>query len=415
MTSLLDDEAAERMFLQLHNLRIIASAAACGSATAAGHLLFKSASTITRGIGEVEQAIGLTLFERGPAGFIPNLYGRILVERIRRIRDEMDLVEGEFVRAKTKGSRVSTGALSYLLHSGRKLLLLIHLADKRNFADAAGQLKVTQSGASMALGRIEDSLGVRLFFRGMQGLTPTDEASKLILHAKRMRAELRHAASELSSVAGSLVGTTIIGTLPMARTDILPRAIGRCLARYPNIQVQTVEAPGAVLISQLRSGEIDAVLSVPGPGFEPAGLLVEPLFRDELVVVASPTHPLAGRRGLTLAEIATWKCILPRRHSVSRTMFERACDDEGIKPPKAAVETADLLLMRLLLADREMLALTSLSYVQYELTAGILSRIDVRMTPIERDVALLRRDAMTLSPAATSLIDEIRATTCPPA
>jgi LysR family transcriptional regulator of gallate degradation len=411
MTSLLDDEAAERLFLQLHNLRFIASVTACGSATAASQLLFKSASTITRGIGEVEEAIGLSLFERRSGGYIANLYGRILVERIRRIQNEMDLVENEFGRMKSKGSWVSTGALHYLLYSGRKMLLLMHLADTRSFADAATLLEVTQSGASMALGRIEDSLGVRLFFRGIEGLTPTDEAAKLIQHAKRMRAELRHATSELSSVAGSPVGTTVIGTLPMARTDILPRAIGQCLTRYPDIQVQTVEAPGAVLISQLRSGEIDAVLSVPGAGFEPAGLLVEPLFRDELVVVVSPAHPLAGRRGLTLGDIAASKWILPRRNSVSRALFEHACEAQRIKAPKAAVETADLLLMRLLLSTGEMLALTSLSYVQYELGAGIISRLDVQMTPIERDVVLLRRDAMALSPAAMSLIDEIRATT----
>lgn len=405
------EAAADRLYLQLHNLRIVAAVAASGSATAAGQLLFKSTSTITRGVAGVEEVLGIPLFQRVAGGFVPNESGASLVSRIERVESQLNLAAAELARLKGRSGPASTAALHDLLDNGRKLLLLIHLADTRSIAAAAAAMSITQSGASIALGRIEHALGMRLFFRGTQSLAPTEEAEKLVLHAKRMYAEVRHAISELSFAAGVSAGTTIVGALPVARADILPRAIGACLAKFPDIQIRSVEAPGAVLISQLRCGELDAVLSVPDSGFEPAGLLVEPLFSDELVVVGSPAHPLAGLHGVTLDDLVAANWILPRRDSVSRRLFEQAWEQRGMSPPRAAIETADLLLMRLLLSQGDMLALTSLSYVRYELNARQLVRLDLDLPPIRRDVVLLQRDAMRLSPPAACFVDEVRRAT----
>lgn len=403
------EPTAERLYLQLHNLRIVAAVATSGSATAAGQVLFKSTSTVTRGVAAVEEAIGTELFERVAGGLIINASGATLVSRIRRIENEVQLA-AESARG-TGRNPVSSAALRDLLHSGRKMMLLTHLADTRNVAAAAAAMSITQSGVNMALGRIERALGMHLFFKGWQTVTPTDEVATLVLHAKRMRAELRHAVAELSSAAGSLAGTTVVGGLPMARTDVLPRAIGACLAKFPGVQIRSVEAPGEVLISQLRCGEIDVVLTVPGDSFEPAGLLVETLFGDELAVVVSPAHPLAAAHCVTLDDLIASRWILPQRRSVSRKLFDQLWEQQGTSPPRAAVETADGLMIRSLLTQGDMVALTSLSYVQNELNARQLAKLDVQMAPIRRDVLLLQRDDMKLSTPAASFVDELRRAT----
>lgn len=199
---------------------------------------------------------------------------------------------------------------------------------------------ISQSGVSMSLARIEEMLGVRLFYRSIQGMTPTDAAARLILRARRMRAELRHALSDLASFAGEPVGTAVIGAL-LARTEILPRGIGNCVARHPGAQVDAIEAPGETLISRLRAGEIDIVLTGPGRDFDAKGLVAEPLFSDRLIMVASADHRLAARAGRGLAEIANEPGILPAAHSVSRGLFERQFLRLGLKPPQLAVQTPD--------------------------------------------------------------------------
>lgn len=222
--------------------------------------------------------------------------------------------------------------------SGRKLLLLIHVSDARSVSGAALMQGISQSGVSMSLGWIEEMLGVRLFHRSIQGMTPTDAAARLILRARRMRAELRHAWPPLPE---SRSGRRLSGALPLARTEILPRGIGNCVARHPGVQVDAIEAPGETLISRLRAGEIDIVLTVPGRDFDAKGLVVEPLFSGRLIMVASADHRLAARAGRGLAEIANEPGILSAAHSVSRGLFERQFLRLGLKPPQLAVQTPD--------------------------------------------------------------------------
>ena len=398
----------DRLFTQLHNLKMVAAVAACGTITGAGQDLCRSPSVITRGVAEVEAVLRLELFERKIGHFGANWYARMLLARIRRIEEEITAAIAEFGRMRLPGSGPSAG-LRHLLYSGRKLLLLLHLADARSASGAAGAMNLTQSGVSMALSRLENTLGLRLFYRDLQGMRPTDAGAKLILRARRMRAELRHALSELASAGGEPVGTVVIGALPLSRTDLLPRAISACLDQAPGVQVEVVEAPGDTLIARLRADEIDAVLTVPGSGFDPKGLIVEPLLTDELIVAAAADHPLARRRALSLHDLAQHRWILPGRHSVSRTAFEGQFTANGLPPPAPEVQTADLTLIRqLLLNKRDMLALTSRVLVEYEIRSGVIAQLDLAMTPIRREVVMLRRDGALHPPATTIMIEQIR-------
>jgi LysR family transcriptional regulator of gallate degradation len=237
----------------------------------------------------------------------------------------------------------------------------------------------------------------------------TTAAARLILRAQRVRAELRHALSDLSSLAGGSTGITVIGTLPMARADILPRAIGNCLNISPHLRIQVVEAQREPLLAQLRAGEIDAVLSVLSASFDPRDLVVEPLFADRLGVIAGRTHPLACASRAALRDIAAANWILPSDNAVSRALFDDQFVKRAIDPPRPTVQTGDLLIMRPLLARGDMLAFTSLSLVQFEIDAGLLVQIEADMDDVGREVVLLRREAAHLPASTLSLLAEIRA------
>lgn len=400
-------DTADRLFAHLGALLMVSAVAERRSVTGAAEALFKSASAVTRGVAEIEQILGLPLFERGGSGFVLNGYGRVLLARLARIEAEIAAAQADIGRMNGRSGRVHAGALRHMLRSGRKLLLLIHVSDARSVSGAALTQGISQSGVSMSLGRIEETLGVRLFYRSIQGMTPTDAAARLILRARRMRAELRHALSDLASFAGEPVGTAVIGALPLARTEILPRGIGDCVARHPGVQVDAIEAPGETLISRLRAGEIDIVLTVPGRDFDAKGLVAELLFADRLIMVAAADHRLATRAGLLLAEIADEPWILPAAHSVSRDLFERQFLRLGLKPPQPAVQTADLALIRRLLAENGMLAFTSHQLVAAEIGSGTMVCLDVQADRIAREVVMLRREGAMLSPAARTLIEAI--------
>ncbi|MBC2666066.1 LysR family transcriptional regulator [Novosphingobium flavum] len=397
----------DSLFVQLHNLQMVAAVAASGSISGGGRDLYRSPSVVTRGVAEVEEVLGIELFDRSSSGFRSNWYGQLLIERIRRIEEEIAAAMAELARVRG-GEALSPANLRHLMYSGRKLLLLIHLSESRTASGAAATLRITPSGVSMALGRLEEGIGLRLFHRNLQGMAPTDAGERLVLRARRMRAELRHALSELASAGGEPTGAVVVGALPLARTAVLPRAIAACLDRAPSVRIEAIEAPAENLLRRLRSGEVDLVLTVPGEGFEPRGVIADPLFSDHSVVIAAAGHPLAGRR-LDPAEIIDQRWILPGRHSASRALFDRQLAAQGLSLPPPAVQTADLALIRRLLRERgDMLALTSRELVQDELASGTVAALDLNLPPIAREVVMLRREGAMLSPAVQAMIAAAR-------
>jgi LysR family transcriptional regulator of gallate degradation len=393
---------------QLQNLHIFLSVANAKSIAGAAEHIFKAPSAVTRSILVLERTIGLALFERKPRGMLLNAYGEAVLARARRIHEEIESAAEELVRSRARSSSSSYSSISNLLFNGRKLQLLIHLADLRNISSAAAQMSMTQAGASMALSRIEAVLGQPLFQRRIQGMVATEAAEHLVMRAKRIFAELRHMASDVSAIAGSVGGSVVIGTTPLGRTYFFPTAIATAIARHPHLQVSTVESLYEQLIGSLRCGDIDIVFGVLRPRHLSQGLIIEPLFRDRLSIVVRAGHPLARRKRLQMSDLLTQKWILPRLNSLARPQIDAAFQKLGLEPPVPSVETGDLSILAPVLSASDMIAVTSPHQLISEIRAGSIVELPVSLWGSSREVGLIVREGAMLSPAALAVLEAVR-------
>ncbi|ODT83708.1 MAG: hypothetical protein ABS76_01985 [Pelagibacterium sp. SCN 64-44] len=399
--------AADLSF-QLKNLQVFLQVAANDSIAQAAKLLFKAPSAVTRSIAELEQALGVKLFERNSRGVLLNAYGQLVLVRALRIDEELAQAAVELSRPRGRPVQHSNGALMHLLYNGRKLKLLIHLADSRKISTAAAHLGITQSGASMALARIESVVGEPLFHRGVQGMMATDAAHKLVVRAKRVFAELRHMVSELASASGSLAGSVVVGILPVGRTYIFPMAVASVAMQFPQIRTTTVDSPFERLMSDLRTGDVDAIVGVPREGEQNQDLAIEPLFTDRLAVIARAGHPLAAADALTLADILGAAWILPWTASPSRALFDHCFREASLRPPVPIVESADLAIVRQLLCVSDMIGLASARQFRLELRAGLLVELPIVLPGMTREISLITREGVRLSPAVLAVLNAIR-------
>jgi LysR family transcriptional regulator of gallate degradation len=393
---------------QLQNLHIFVSVAGAESITRAAERLFKVPSAITRSIIALEHSLGVSLFERKPRGMLLNAYGEAVLARAQRIHAEIELAVAEFLRATIKNPPSSLSSISSLLFNSRKLQLLIHLTAFRNISSAATHMGMTQAGASMALSRIEAVFGLPLFQRRMQGMIPTEETERLVVHARRVFAELRHLGSDISAISGNLTGSVVIGTTPLGRAHFFPTAIATAISRNPQLRVTTVESMYEQLEGSLRSGDIDIVFGVLRPRHLCHGLITEPLFADKLSVVVRAGHPLARRKQLHLSELLSEKWILPRPNALGKPIVYASFEQPGLKPPIACVETGDLAILRQLLIASDMLAVTSPHQVEFELSSGALIELPVNLKTAQREVGFIIREGAMLSPAAHVVLEAVR-------
>lgn len=392
----------------LHHLRVFLSVAETKSIAKAAEVIYKAQSAVARSIVELERSLGVPLFERRPRGMMPNAYGEAVERRALRIREEVARATEEFCRSARQPSASVAHSVANLMFCGRKLQLLIRLADLRNLSSAAAQMGTSQAGASMSLSRIESSIGQTLFQRMMQGMVATDPAARLVVRAKRIFAELRHMASDISALSGSLAGTVTIGTLPLGRTYVVPTAIAAALVRHPGLRVVTVESPYEQLIGSLRNGDIDVVFGALRPREVCQGLLTEPLFDDRMSIVARANHPLARRRNIEVGALLSERWILPRPEAPGRRLVEAYFNELGVVPPSPSVETGDLAILRQLLNCTDMLTAISPRQLLFEIRAGILKELPVVLRRTTRQIGLTVRDGALFSPAAQAVIEDIR-------
>jgi LysR family transcriptional regulator of gallate degradation len=403
------EQALSELEQQLHNLRVFACVADARSVTRASELLFKASSAITRSVLDLERSLGTALFERTPRGMLLNAYGQAVRVRARRIDDEIGDAANGFLRASSRRAHLSRNAIVGVLFSGRKLELLIRIAELRSMSAVAAAMGMTQAGASMALSRIEAVFAQPLFHRRLEGMVATEAAERLVVHARRVLAELRHLASDLSAIAGAPAGTVVIGSTHLGRTHHLPAAIGQAVTAHSRLRVTSVEGSYEQLIGKLKSGDIDLVFTVLRPNDQCPGLVNERLFTDHMSVLARAGHPLARRARLSMAELldATW--IFPRSHALGKAQVDDGFERLGLQPPTPAVETGDLATLRQLLGATDMLAVTSASQLTFELDSGLLVELPVALPGTALEIGLITREGAMLSPAAQAVVAAVRA------
>ncbi len=354
----------------------------------------------------MEHALGVPLFERKGRGMLPTPVGELVLARSRRIDEELGAVLDDVaVVGGQDGASAATAAEA--LYDERRLLAASLLAELQHMPSVGRRLGVSQPAVSAAIARLEGALRQKLFLRTARGLMPTDAGARWVLRFDRALAELRYLEDEVSAARGSVEGKITVGTLPLARTRVLPRAIGALRARYPQLRIHSLESPYEDLCAGLLSGKVDFIIGALRPVADRA-LVSEPLFVDALGVMAATGHPLARKRRVTLADLRGQSWVLSRPGTPLRASLDAFFVAHGEQAPVPAVETGDLALVRGMLMDCGMLTVLSLHQLRYEVEAGHLCVLPCAMDGLRRQIGLTTRAGARLPPGTLALLAEIR-------
>jgi DNA-binding transcriptional LysR family regulator len=201
------------------------------------------------------------------------------------------------------------------------LAAFLAVASDRSFSAAARRLHRTQPAISQAVRRIEDELGERLFDRSSRDGTLTEAGRLLQDYAQRLlglASEAETAVRELQQVRR---GRVIIGANEAAVHSLLPH-LERFATGHPNVVIDVRRVPSR----QIANAVLDRSLDFGVLTFQPAdrGVQTLSLGGDDVVLLTSPKHPLAGRRRVTLEEVGRQVVIAHNDPSPTRDRVLRA-------------------------------------------------------------------------------------------
>ncbi len=273
------------------------------------------------------------------------------------------------------------------------------VAQRMSFSAAAEQLYLTQPAVSLQVRALERSLGVKLFDRtgGRLALTPAGEAllhsATVILNAE---AEARRAIDELR---GASHGRLLVAANTTGGMYFLPRLLAAFRAEAPRITIELDVDATARICERVNQRMVD-IGFVGGP-IDDRRLTVEPVADDRLVLIASPDHPLAaaGRRRITLEELAAEPLIVPEATSRTRLLVERRLREAGLSVRPAAQMVGTEAVKKAVEANLGIAFVSGYS-VEAELALGRLTALEVRGLTITRPIVMVYRSQRYFTPAA---------------
>jgi len=389
--------------LPLKHIRTLSEVARAGGVRPSSETLLRAASAVSRSVALLEQALGTALFERKGRGMLPTPAGELVLRRYRHIQDGLQDVLDE----AASGHKPLPPSAADALFDERRLLAASLLAEVRHMPTVGQRLGTSQPAVSAAIAKLENALHQKLFLRTARGVTPTDTGLRWVQRFDRALAELRYLDNDVAALQGRMRGLVTVGSLPLVRTDVLPRAITALCQRHPGMRVHSLESPYEQLCADLLSGKVDFILGAMRPVSDRA-LTVEPLFPDALGIMAAANHPLANRRRLRLADLRGEPWVLSRPGTPLRASLEGLFEQHGEPPPHPTVETGDLALVRGLLIEGGMLTVLSRPQLRYEVEAGLITVLPVALGGLHRQIGITTRSGAELPPGALALLADIR-------
>jgi len=216
-----------------------------------------------------------------------------------------------------------------------QLRYFLAVVDAGNFSRAAARVNVAQPTLSVAIAKLEASLGARLFHRSSQRVHLTEAGTRLLDHARRIESEFNLAERD---VAGPRPTRLLrLGVLATIAAGLVERLVERRAAGEGEA-LEIVEGGERDLIARLERGRIDAALTVLRPDSRNYGR--EGLFREPYLLALPARHRLAGEKSVA-AEALSEEAMILRRQCEALPETSRHFTARGVRPRFSFRTTSD--------------------------------------------------------------------------
>lgn len=290
----------------------------------------------------------------------------------------------------------------------RQLEYFLGVARSGSFTAGALQLGVAQPTLTKSIRALEVELGVALFERSARGVVVTSFGAALQRHAERVGLQLKDATDELAALRSHAGGPVVIGAGPAWLRRLLPEAVAGAISRQPTLRVSLLGGFDDMLLKGLRAGELDFVVAELPPLENAHDLDVLPLTTDTLGVVCRASHPLVGRKRLAPRDLLAYPWVMPPHRTRAHQRLSALFVSADLPVPTIAVTTESMALLLRLLASCDALTFTVSTTVTLPEAAGLVM-LDVPQLAAKRAAGIITRKGAWVSPAAQSIIEDLRA------
>jgi LysR family transcriptional regulator, carnitine catabolism transcriptional activator len=288
----------------------------------------------------------------------------------------------------------------------KQLRCFLAVARTLSFAEASVRVHLSQPALSLAIKKLEESLGGRLLTRTTRTTALTPEGEVLLPIAARLLAEWDSVEEELHQRFALQLGKIAIAAMPSFASTLLPQALLRYRELYPRINIEVHDVIAEQVVDMVRQHRVEV-----GVSFDPGAsddLQFRPLFSDEFIAVLPPGHADSKRNPIPWQRLLEHDFITLQRPSSLRLLMENQLAERDMTP-HVAFEAHQLATVgRMVATGLGVSAVPGLCRQQMQELGA--SCVDLTEPTISRHVGIISRSNHQLSVAARALIEVLTQT-----
>lgn len=202
----------------------------------------------------------------------------------------------------------------------KQIQAFLAVADNKSFSVAAERVHLSQPALSASIGRLEVTLGARLFNRDTRSVELSILGGEFLLVARGIMESVDAGMSRMREIINGKYGSLSIAVAPTVAAGFLPKMLTSFIEKHPQIELKIFDVMSDQCIEMLRSGAADVAL-MPARN-DILDVSQHELFKDPLVVVCAQNEPLANKSEIHWQDIISSKIIVRSTASSVRQHLE---------------------------------------------------------------------------------------------
>ena len=207
-----------------------------------------------------------------------------------------------------------------------ELRYIVAVSQKNHFGKAAQACFVSQPTLSIAIKKLEEELGVRLFERSSKNQIRITEIGQQVINQAYIVLQEAQILIEIAQRGKDpLSGQFKLGVIYTIGPYLLPNLIPRLREAAPNLKLIIEENFTANLFQSLKQGALDAIIiSYP---FEEPGIETAALYDEPFIVALPRNHEWKDREQIQPEDLASQDLMLLGAGHCFRDQVIKACPD----------------------------------------------------------------------------------------
>jgi LysR family hydrogen peroxide-inducible transcriptional activator len=292
-----------------------------------------------------------------------------------------------------------------------ELRYVVALAQERHFGRAAQKCFVTQPTLSLALAKLEDELGVKLFERNKNEVLVSARGQAIVEQARRVLDEVGKIGHIAKGAQDQLAGALRLGVIPTIGPYLLPDLVPILRKRAPSMPLSIEENLTGNLAPMLREGELDVVvIALP---FSIPGVKTRPVYEEPFSVVVPEGHPWQERKSVKPSDLTEVNLLVLNAGHCFRDQVLEACPGQSNTALPEGRAGSSLETIRNMVASGLGVSVLPSSALTPRYASKLLKVVPFAAPAPSRKVALAWRTSFDRPMAVDTLADAIRAIKLP--